>query len=408
MSANIRFLSIILLAGLATAFWGRTATAQDIGEALASGNVDLSFRYRYEFVDQDGVPDDANASTLRTRLTYKSGDFRDFSLVLEADNITQIGNDNYNSTRNGNTNRATVADPDGTEFNQAYLAYSGVSDSVFKLGRQHINRDNQRFVGGVGWRQNEQTFDGIGITNKSFEDTQLDYAYVRNVNLIFGPDSGTPPGNLDSKVHLLNAAYNGLSLGRISGYGYFMEFDDAESLSNRTFGARIAGSTNVLDDAKLGYVAEFAHQSDHGDNPNDYSANYWVAEASLEFEKVTGKVGYEVLEGDSASQGDAFMTPLATLHKFQGWADKFLTTPPGGIEDVYVAVTANVLNSKLTFVYHDFEAESGGGDYGDEIDLSFSHKFGQRYTGLLKYATYDADNFATDTDKFWLMFTASF
>ena len=247
MSANIRFLSIILLAGLATAFWGRTATAQDIGEALASGNVDLSFRYRYEFVDQDGVPDDANASTLRTRLTYKSGDFRDFLLVLEADNITQIGNDNYNSTRNGNTNRATVADPDGTEFNQAYLAYSGVSDSVFKLGRQRINRDNQRFVGGVGWRQNEQTFDGIGIINKSFEDTQLDYAYVRNVNRIFGPDSGTPPGNLDSKVHLLNAAYNGLSLGRISGYGYFMEFDDAESLSNRTFGARIVDAPPLSD-----------------------------------------------------------------------------------------------------------------------------------------------------------------
>jgi hypothetical protein len=31
-----------------------------------------------------------------------------------------------------------------------------------------------------------------------------------------------------------------------------------------------------------------------------------------------------------------FTTPLATLHKFQGWADKFLTTPVNGLADLYV------------------------------------------------------------------------
>ena len=43
--------------------------------------------------------------------------------------------------------------------------------------------------------------------------------------------------------------------------------------------------------------------------------------------------GYEVLGADN---GVGFATPLATGHKFQGWADKFLTTPGDGIEDVYI------------------------------------------------------------------------
>ena len=42
--------------------------------------------------------------------------------------------------------------------------------------------------------------------------------------------------------------------------------------------------------------------------------------------------GIEYLEGNGTI---GFSTPLATLHKFQGFADVFLTTPASGITDAY-------------------------------------------------------------------------
>ena len=60
-------------------------------------------------------------------------------------------------------------------------------------------------------------------------------------------------------------------------------------------------------------------------------------------------LGYEVLGSDDGKKG--FATPLATGHKFQGFADKFLTTPNDGVQDLYVGVARitsyNVCYTKL-------------------------------------------------------------
>ena len=64
---------------------------------------------------------DAYASTLRTRLAYRSPYFSDFGFLIELDDIRSVGNNLYNSTRNGNTNRPVVADPEGTDVNQALI-----------------------------------------------------------------------------------------------------------------------------------------------------------------------------------------------------------------------------------------------------------------------------------------------
>jgi hypothetical protein len=119
------------------------------------------------------------------------------------------------------------------------------------------------------------------------------------------------------------------------------------------------------------------------------------------------KLGYEVLEGDAAA-GSAFRTPLATLHAFQGWADKFLTTPDDGIEDLYVGVTGKALGADLMLVFHDFSAETGSGDWGTEFDVSANWAIGKHYAVLLKGATYDSDDFSTDASKYWVMLTAAF
>ena len=91
----------------------------------SDGKLNLDFRYKYEFVDQDGFANDAHASTLRTRLAYESPYFANFGFLIEFDDVRPVGNDLYNSTRNGNTNRPVVADPEGNEVNQALIFYRG-------------------------------------------------------------------------------------------------------------------------------------------------------------------------------------------------------------------------------------------------------------------------------------------
>ncbi len=390
-----------------TPFSGFAEEADSIEEMVTKGKVGLSFRYRFENVDQDGFSNDAHASTLRTRLNLKTADFYDIGFLFEVDNVSYIGNDSFNNSRNGNTSRPVVADPDGTDVNQAFVDYSGLDKTNLRYGRQRINRDNQRFVGGVGWRQNEQTYDTVSAGNTSFTDVTLDYAYIYNVNRIWGPDSGTPTKDFDSESHIVNASYSGIDWLKISGYVYLFDFDNADSSSSDTYGIRLTGQAPINDEWTVTYAGEFASQEDAGDNPNSYDADYMLLEGGIKYDKFTALVGLEVLDG-SSTPGEAFQTPLATGHKFQGWADKFLTTPTGGIEDTYISLGAELWTAKWGLVFHQFEPETGSGDYGDELDFVVSKKFGKRYSGMLKYAAYDADNFATDTDKVWLMFTAAF
>ncbi|MGI9293537.1 MAG: alginate export family protein [Pseudomonadales bacterium] len=406
-------LSVLLacaLAGPAIAEEDQQAT--DVVGAISEGDVNFQFRYRFEDVDQDNPLDDANASTLKSRITYQTKPYKGFAALLEVDDITQLGDGDHNNTRNGETDHSVVADPEGTEINQAWISYAGVADTMLKYGRQRANFDNQRFIGGVGWRQNEQTYDAFSIANTALQDTTIVYAFINNVNRIFGPDRGTPPEDLDTKTHTLNVGYAGLPFGKLSAYAYLLEIDDAEALSNATYGARFDGK-HELGDRKtaLLYTAEYAMQEDYGDNPASYDADYYLLEAGVTFNAVTAKLGWEVLQGDS-DNGAAFVTPLATLHPFQGWADQFLATPVtasgAGIEDFYVSASAVFRGTNLTVVYHDFAAEQGSADWGNEIDISLAHTFGKHVTGLLKYANYDADEHSVDTEKLWAQVVVSF
>jgi Alginate export len=385
--------------------------AATLGEAFKEGDVKLSFRYRYENVDQDNALEEADASTLRSRITYTTLPLKGWQAQVEVDDVSEIGDDDYNSTSNNERGYSVVADPDGTEFNQAWLSYTGC-DTVAKAGRQRILLDNERFVGGVGWRQNEQTYDGGSIVNKSLKDTTLTYAYVDNVNRVFGPDDGTQAiwlGDWDSEIHLLNASYAGLPFGTITAYDYLMDIESADAQSTDTYGLRFNGKHALGKSVSLLYTAEWAHQEDYADNPVEYDADYYLVDLGLALPAaVTLNVAQEVLEGDQDSPGKAFRTPLATLHKFQGWADLFLTTPQAGIEDSYVGASIVYAGVTAQLVWHDYEAEDGGASYGDELNAMLMRKFGQYLTGMLKYADYSADDFAVDTRKVWVQVQLDF
>ncbi|MEH6584332.1 MAG: alginate export family protein [Halioglobus sp.] len=379
------------------------AWTDDLNKMVTEGKVNFDFRYRYEFVDQDGISKDAGASTLRSRLTYNSGSLRGFSFITEFDNVSVIGSERYNSTENGKTQYPVVADPKGTDINQAAIKYTAESaDGTY--GRQRILHSNQRFIGGVAWRQNEQTYDGFRANWKPTDALKLDYSYVYNVNRIFGPDDGANPANLHGENHFVYLDYTFAEKHKFAGFAYLLDFDARGAYasgktvdnSSDTYGLEYIGDFDIL---KLRAV--YATQSDAGDNTRKYDADYYVVDVSGKLGMVNLNAGLEVL---GAGDGVGFATPLATLHKFQGWSDKFLTTPGDGIEDIYVGITAKAGPVKLQAIYHDFSAEDGSDSYGQELDLAATWVVTKGFSTQLKYADYSADKFATDTTKVWLSF----
>ncbi len=392
----------LLLAAGAHPGWADDGFTDDLVEAVRSGKVGLDFRYRFEGVDQDDFSKDAEASTLRSRITATSGSLYGFTALGEVDNVTVIGSDHYNSTVNGESQYPVVADPKGTAVNQVYLKYTADSANGI-YGRQQINYSNQRFVGGVAWRQNEQTFDGFRANWQALESVNLDYSYAYRVHRVFGPDDGTFPAEFDGDNHFLYVDWKVAEGHNIGAFGYYIEVDSQHSYpaaktvnnSSQTRGLEYVGKISALN-----LRAAYATQSDAGDSELNYDADYYLLELGGQLASVGLKAGYEVL---AAGDGTGFATPLATLHKFQGWADKFLSTPGDGVEDLYFGLDAAAGPVKLAAVYHDFQAEDSSEDFGSEIDLSATWPVNEYFTTELKFAGFSADgNRYTDTDKVWL------
>lgn len=391
---------IVLGGALVLLSTGAPTAHAAIETALAGGKPSLDTRLRYEKVEQDNAARDADALTLRARLGYQTGVWKDFDGFGEFEGVYAIGGDGgYNSgpgvldTTNGRSQYSVIADPTGDELNRGWLRYRGWSDTEIKLGRQRIILDNARYIGNVGWRQDEQTLDALRVTHTGLAAVTLNYAYMWRQNFIFFNDN-----KLDA--HALNIGWAAHPAITISAYAYLLDFDDDTgprvpgTPDNQTIGIRAAGGVNGFS-----YVLEYADQSDYGDASSSVNAEYMLIELSCRIGPVTPLVGYEVLGGDGTY---GFSTPLATLHAYQGWADIFLNTPATGIKDSYFKLSATAGKFKLAAVYHDFRADEGAMDFGSEIDLLVARPITQRFSLLAKYADYSADEFAVDTRRLWV------
>lgn len=394
---------------------GSVQANEDFEDFLKSGSIFGEARYRYEHVSQDNFPmasDTAEASTIRGNIGYKTGSFKGFQALVEGQFVGHIGDENYNDTVNGRTVFPVIADPDTAEFNQFWLSWEGVPESKLTIGRQKINLDNQRFIGSVDWRQNDQTFDAIQFHNSSLEEVDLVYFYSNNVNRIQG--NKHPLGDLDSNIHALNVSYNPHKELKIVGYGYWLDFDQLASQSSKTVGIRASGNIALNRVWSFSYEAEVATQSNYANNPASYSATYYHIVPSISGYGLTLKAGYEVLGGDGIN---AFQTPLATLHKFNGWADAFLSTPTDGLSDLYISasykiegVSSFINGLVFTSVYHIYDdLEALPGDYGEELNLSIGKTFSNLGLGpfknlniLVKYGKFSSNSNIPGRKKIWL------
>jgi Alginate export len=397
---------------LSASFAANAQEADSLADAITNGDAYIDARYRLESVSQDNLTENGLANTLRTKLGYKTGVWKGISGVLEFEHSAEIADGDYNNTINGKGTYPVIADPNHTEVNQAYLAYTGISKTTVAVGRQALNLGTQRFVGTVGWRQNDQTFDAGAIINNSIEDLTFVYGYVWNVNRIFGNDH--PMGDLETKTNVVDVTYKGIKGLTINAYGLMIDLDaiGAKGLNTNTFGIRASGSQDLDGGTNILYAAEYASQSDAADNPTDYSTKYYNLEAGVGFKGLTLKGGIETLGSDNGIA--SFSTPLATLHKFNGWADKFLGTPANGLRDLYASAAYGVKDTgsaldgtTFAVIYHDFKSDVGGVHHGSEWDASVATKV-DRFNVLFKFAKYNADMWSVDTTKFWMQVATKF
>jgi hypothetical protein len=382
--------------------------------ALMGGTPSLDLRLRAEHADNESTAQvlDSTATTLRGRLGFTTGKWNSFDAGVEYEGVTAYDKLDYNNNTASSTQtaRPAIADPTGSELNQAWVRYSGIPMTTLQGGRVRFVLDNHRWVGNVGWRQNEQTYDGAVLVNRTLPGTELTYAYFHNVNSILFT-------NFPLRGNLVNGAFSPGAWLKASLYSYWLDFE-AASAGNRqdgqTLGARFAGAPALGETVKLLYTAEYARQLEYEEAPAAVDVDYVLAEFGTILGATQLKLGYEVLGSNDGLY--AVQTPLATLHAHDGWADLFLVTPATGLRDAYASVGSTVAGVALAASAHRFSADYGGADYGDEIDASAGYAFNPQLSALVKVADYNAtaaagaSSFAGnfDTAKGWLQLEYKF
>lgn len=385
-----------------------TVSAAGVIDSLADGQVKLDTRLRYEAVSADNKPEDASALTLSTRLGFETGSVKTVSGYIEMlDSRTVFGLDEFSSgdanVKVKSSDYAVIADPAITVLNQAYIKAKPIAGLTMTGGRQRLILDNARFVGNVGWRQNEQTFDAFRVQYKK-DSWYADTSFIGRVKGI------EPKFNAKADHFLFNAGYKSKPF---SVAAYYYDLDQSSSadiafggatFDHATAGVSFSGKPSIKD-IKFNYALSYATQSVNSLNQvkQDLSVDYFSAELGFTVVGVNLSAGLEQLGSDNGQYG--FQTPLATKHAFNGWADQFLVTPTTGLQDTYIKTAGKVAGVKLLAVYHQYDAVEGEMDFGSEINLLAAKKFVKKYTLGVKYANFsqgDLDSPKVDTSKYWL------
>jgi hypothetical protein len=381
------------------------AAAETLSDAIAAGHLLLEMRARYEFVDQAKtkvLTDDANAYTLRTRLGWETGDWHALRALVEFSNVTLLGPEDYQVNVPGATtpplNGADkvkyplVNDPPTTELNRAQITWTPSQAVSATLGRQRILLDDQRFIGNVGWRQDEQTFDAARA-DLAWGRFKLFYAYVEHVNRVLGQMR-----DWDSDSHLANLTWSPAEQLRLEGFVYALDFSNSRPNTSLTRGVKASGKTWVSL-FQLAYDGTWARQSDYHHATTPFSLDYWQVDLAGTFDIYTAKVDYEQLDGNGVR---GFSTPLATTHGFQGWADAWVMPLGGnksfvdGLKDLNFSLNLKprfklpyLYNPDLLVRYYDFSDERTGAHLAHEWDAQVLAAITPKLSAGLKYADFE-------------------
>lgn len=391
MSLYSRGLSVLLLLLL----WSSCVVAaplDDFVAAMKNGTPDVDVITGFEYKHRDDSTSPGQQFSVRTRVGYRTDTLFNTAAYVQLHNVSNVM-EQYRFTSNGKTygnlGRDVIADPDGSRFQQAYIDFTGVPDTLVRIGRQDIILDDARLMGDVDWRLNGQSFDAVSITNTSIQDVTLYAAYVQKVNTIFLDSL-----DLDG-FYLFNAAYSGIKNHTISLHTYLLDTESTadSARDSATYGFRIAGNT-----APFNYYLDYSHQSDFADG-KDHSANMLnLYVAGKINDMFTLGAGYSYISGQDGSDRP-FDTLFSTAHKFNGFADQFLGTNGGnlrdGLHDYYVQATTQAFGAKLVLAYHYFDTTEDDffdGTYGDEFNALLIKPLADNLNFIVKYANFMQDD----------------
>ena len=398
-----------------TAIMGSVSTVSAANGVNILDNIKVKgqIRPRYENVDDGNTATkNANAYTARTKLTVTGNLFGMDGLAASVGiiSVNDFGSNTYNSTSNGQTQYAVVADPEKAMISNAEVNYV-TGKTVMHAGRGQVNLDNQRFIGTVGWRQLERSYDSVFIANNSVKNLSVLAAWVYGLQGVKSLRNNNGPygeNTYDTNTVLLHAAYTVMPALKITAYDYMI------SSVHDTYGVALTGKINA--GAKLSYRAEYAMQKDASMKIHNASAkadaSYMNLDVGANISGVLAGVNYEFLSGTTGTDGKtAFACTLGTNHKFNGWADMFLATPTGGLKDMNARLGYKAKGfGKLLAVYHKFTTDKtmgGKDDLGTELDMVYANKIPgvNGLSGLVKYASYSKGTVAgytNDVQKAWL------
>ena len=379
----------------------------DIFEPRVTGDL----RLRYQTIESDIFTNFGEALTLRFLGAFEAKLFDKTYALAEVETVTALI-DNYNDGTGIAGQFPFIPDPDGVELNRLQLISEVIPKTRITAGRQRIALDDWRFIGAFPFRQNGQSIDALRVETKALLSGNLDVGYLNKVRRPLGGNN--PNGVFSGDSFYLN--YNkGTPFGRFSAFHYALDLEAGPSAASRqyasskTTGVRLLGRRD-WDNLSIVWEGSYARQSDYATSPRKYAADYALLELSFKPGSFDFRVRTEILGSDN---GHAVQTPLASLHRFQGLADKFLVTPDDGVRDYsllsrYSFGPIGPFSNVETFAsHHWFQADTNGRSYGRELDLSVKAKL-NKTNFAIEYANYQAKSFSRDTKALFLTTEISF
>ncbi len=375
--------------------------------------ISADIRARIGLADIEGNRN-AYAYTVRTRLGIGTKPWHGLSAFVEGEGtVTPAESKYYDGTGDNNNNRSTISDPRVVQLNRAFVRYhdADLMGADVIGGRQRIILDDARFVGNVGWRQNEQTFDAAwASTDLGVEGLRAAYSYLWHINRLWSDQGKRSTRDWDSRSHLMHLSYEAFPWLKMVAFGYIFDFrNDSSENSSASYGVRVTGSHTFEQVWKVGYAASFAHQQEAANNRSHYEAAYgWVEVSAGHVDWLTVGMGFENLGSDDGK--GRFRTPLSTAHKFNGFADAFLDNGgDNGLRDYFLWISPNLpwkINAKA--IYHRFWSAERSQHLGDEFDLVATRKFGDHWLALVKAAVFDGQKDSGRADRWRLTFEMNF
>ena len=368
-------------------------------------------RTRYQTTQKDKL-EDAESLTHRTQAGFKlplaqSG----LTLLAEWENSITILGDDRNTSEDPKPQFATINDPEHSELNRLNLAYAATENLSFKLGRQYIAFDNNRFVASANWRQDRGSHDALRI-DVSNGPLQASYAYHWQINRPAGTNN-----DWRTDTHLFHASYEASDQFKLTGFTYLIDILDPleGDRSNMTLGSRLTANHKVNDDFKLYVDAMIANQTDYGSSSLDYDLNFFAGSLTAKFGDFKALIGYDYIEGNGTN---SIQTPFAALKSFTGAANVInagqRAAPPDGAKALTLGTGFThdfdaggiVEGIDVSVYYLDFEAENTGIDLGSEWDASIKLDLTNNFSMELGYADYNSASGSSglkDTSKTWFI-----